>query len=141
MRHGSKKIKIRVGKDANAMLMRKLATNFFMVGKITTTEKKAKTLKTHLERLVEKTKSFSESNKNYLLRNLGNQELVQTLFSNVGPVVAGRVGGYVKMQKLYDRDSDGTLMIKLEWTTPIVIEEKKIVKEKIVKEKVPVQEK
>ena len=132
MRHGSKKIKVKLGKDANKMLMRKLTVNFIKTGKITTTEKKAKMLKTYLEKIVEKTKVDMQANKNYLLSALADSKLVKQLFLSVGPAVAGRIGGYVKMQKLYQRDSDGALMVKLEWSSPVVIEEpQKIVKSKI----------
>lgn len=135
MRHGSKKIKLKLGKDANKMVMRKLVVNFIKAGKITTTEKKAKLLKMYLERLLEKSKAVSESNKNYLLSVLADNKLVQMLFESVGPTISDRTGGYIKMQKLNQRESDGALMVKLEWTSPVVIEQpKKIVKEKTSEE-------
>lgn len=125
MRHGINKIKIQLGKDANKMLVRKLAVNFLKHGKITTTETKARVLKTHLEKLVEKTKKKNEANKNYLLKNLGDSRTVTSMFSTIGPSVEGRVGGYIKMQKTHQRLSDGSLMVKLEWSVPILIEDNK----------------
>ncbi len=130
MRHGSNKIKVQYGRDANRMLMRKLAVNFFTHGKITTTEKKARVLKPYIERLVEKTKEVSEANKNYLLKSLARPKLVQTLFTSVGVAFKDRIGGYVSMQKLYERPNDGTLLIRLAWITPVVLEKKLVKKAK-----------
>jgi large subunit ribosomal protein L17 len=150
MRHGSRKVKVQLGVDANQMLMRKLAVNFFAHGVLTTTQKKAKLLKSHIERLVEKSKKKNEANKNFLLRKLANPKLVQSLFTSVGPVMADRIGGYVTLQKLYDRESDNALMVKVAWVTPVVMEvkpevaheevavkkEAKEAKKKVTKEKV-----
>jgi large subunit ribosomal protein L17 len=138
MRHNSKKIKVQLGRDANKMLVRKLATNFITYGKLTTTEKKAKMLKTYMERLVEKTKEKNEANRNYLLRSLANSRLVDSLFTTVGTAMNKKVGGYVTMQKMYQRESDGALMIKLEWSEPVVKEEPKVkVKKAAVVESAP----
>lgn len=135
MRHGSKKIKVRLGIDANKMLMRKLTMNFISMGKITTTQTKAKLLKTFVERLVEKTKQETEANKNYLLRYIPYSHIVQKLFLNVGPAMKDKIGGYVTLQKMYQRDSDGAIMVKMQWSNPVVMNEP--VKEKVsVKDKV-----
>lgn len=109
MRHNSKKIKIQLGVDANRMLMRKLAVNFLGTGTLTTTEKKAKLLKSHIEKLVEKTKENSQANRNFLLRNLANSKLVDSLFTSVGKVMSKKTGGYVTMKKLHRRESDNAL--------------------------------
>lgn len=108
--------------------MRKLAVNFLAHGKLTTTEKKAKVLKTHLEKLVEKTKTRTEANKNFLLSNLASPSLVERMFSQVGSAVSGRVGGYVRIEKLHNRLSDGASMAKVTWAMPVVMEEPKAVK-------------
>lgn len=125
MRHGSKKIKVRLGIDANKMLMRKLIVNFISVGKITTTQTKAKLLKTFIERLVEKTKQETEVNRNYLLRYIPYSPIVRKLFSNVGPAMKDKIGGYVTLQKMYQRDSDGAIMVRMQWSNPVVMEESK----------------
>jgi large subunit ribosomal protein L17 len=140
MRHGQRKFKVQLGKDANKMLVRKLAYNFLSQGKIVTTEKKAKILKTHIERLVEKTKADTQANKNFLLRNLAKVDLVQRFITSVGPVMTGRVGGYVRLQKLHQRDSDGALMTRVEWTVPVVMAVEIKVKPPVT-EKVPATEK
>ncbi|QQG44711.1 MAG: hypothetical protein HYW86_02235 [Candidatus Roizmanbacteria bacterium] len=135
MRHQLRKIKIQKGYDANKMLVRKLIVNFLKVGRITTTEKKAKILKPIIEKIVEKSKARTESNKNHLLKKLANPKLVELLFLNVGKAFEERVGGYVKIEKLSERESDGALMVRLIWSSPVVFEgqNKEIIKKNPVK--------
>ncbi len=124
MRHQIKKTKFKKGYDAKRMLLRKLSVNFLKRDSLLTTIKKAKILKTHLEKLLSKTKIETEANKNYLLRLLGNQKLVKYLFKNVGPIIRDLTGGYVKIIKENYRDSDGSLMARVEWTRPVVNNDK-----------------
>ena len=125
MWHRVKKIKFRAGSDANQMLVKKLASNFFAKGKLTTTFKKAKVLKSVIERLVEKTKEKTEANKNYLLRYITNKQLLKLLFESVGKVLKDKKGGYVRLIRLGARNSDGAEEARVEWAYPIVIEDKK----------------
>lgn len=105
--------------------MRKLMVNFISMGKITTTQTKAKLLKTFIERLVEKTKQETEANRNYLLRYVPYIHIVRKLFSNVGPAMKDKIGGYVTLEKLYQRESDGALMVRMQWSNPVVMDEPK----------------
>ncbi len=122
MRHRIKKIKFRSGRDANNMLARKLAKNFLINAKITTTLKKAIVLKSIVERLVEKAKVETEANKNYLLRKLEDRRLVVRIFKEVGTSLKDKVGGYVRVVRLGARSSDGSEMARLEWTRPVIVE-------------------
>lgn len=119
MRHRVKKIKIRKGKDANKMLLVKLAKNFLVKGKIVTTLKKAKVIKSYLERIIEKSKRKTEANKNYLLRFVHDKKLIDYLFNTIGLVFKDIKGGYVKVIKMGQRASDGSEMASLEWAHPI----------------------
>lgn len=124
MRRKYGKVKFGQGQDADAMLVKTLVTSFVKYGRITTTYKKAKVLKSTIEKLVEKTKVRTEANKNYLLRFLGNAILVEQMFKNVGPALIKIVGGYVKLTRLHERASDAALMMRIEWAYPVVSEEK-----------------
>ncbi len=126
MRHKVNKFKLRGGKDANDMLLRKLALNFVMHGSMVTTEKKGKALSSYLAKLVEKTKEKNEANKNYLLHHLSSIKVVNNLFDKVGPVLKDTTGGYLTVKRLQQRYSDGAMMVKLTWVKPIMmVEEKK----------------
>ncbi|OGK25084.1 50S ribosomal protein L17 [Candidatus Roizmanbacteria bacterium RIFCSPLOWO2_01_FULL_37_13] len=126
MRHGVKKIKFRSGRDANKMLMRKLAVNFIRNAKIETTLSKAKVLKSVVEKLVEKAKVENEANKNYLLKNFTDKKIVAMIFKDVGQTLKDKVGGYVRIVKLGARHSDGTAMARLEWVYPVVTVKEKL---------------
>ncbi len=120
MRHGVKSKTFQGGSDANKMLLRKLVVNFLAKGVLTTTETKAKVTKSLLERLVEKSKSRTEANKNYLLRKVTQPKMIEYLFNEVGPALKDIKGGYVKIIKLGYRASDGAPSAKVMWAHPIV---------------------
>lgn len=117
MRHRVKKIKVKSGKDANTMLVRKLVSNFLLRGKMETSLKKAKVIRPFLERLVTKAKKDTESNKNYLLKHLGQKKLISILVKEIAPRFSTRTGGYVRIVKLTRRESDGSQVANLEWVS------------------------
>lgn len=123
MRHGVKKTKFSSGKDANKMLLRKLVSNFLGNGFLKTTNVKAKVLKSELESLVTKMKVRKESNKNVLISYLNDKKLVEECFKTIGPALTSINGGYVRVIKLGQRDSDGTNMARVEWAYPVVKED------------------
>lgn len=125
MRHRIKKIKFRAGSDSNQMLVKKLFLNFLKWGKITTTLKKTKVLKTVVERLIEKAKIQSEANKNYLMHYITDAKMTKFLFETVGPTLKKIAGGYVRIVRLGARASDGTEIARLEWAYPILVEKPK----------------
>ncbi len=135
MRHQIKKIKFKGGYDANRMLLRKLAKNFLNNGYLVTTIKKAKILKSHLDKLITKTKEKKEANKNYLLKYLGDIRLVKKLFDLIGPQLKDLSSGYVTIIKQKHRDNDGSLMKKIFWSKPVIYNlEKKEVKKEVKNE-------
>lgn len=115
MRHRVKKIKVRSGKDANSMLVRKLVLNFLKKGSIRTTLKKAKLVKPVVERLVDKAKKNNEASRNVILRKLGHKEFIETLLKEIGPRFGTRIGGYVRIVKDQQRGSDGSEMAIVKW--------------------------
>ena len=136
MRHRVKKIKVKLGKDANKMLFRKLLFNFLKKGKIITTLKKAKILKSLLERIVSKSKIKSEANKNYLLRYINDRKTIQLLFDVIGPLFKDLVSGYIKITKIGKRQGDAALKARLEWVRPVVINDRVKKKEEKVKKSI-----
>ena len=124
MRHRVKKIKFSDGYDANRALVRKLAVNFFLKGKLTTTLSKAKAIKPVIEKLIEKMKVKTESNLNYLKQKLDNKGVLEMAYRDISPVIAKINGGYVRIIKLGKRNSDGAEMGKVEWAYPIIKQKK-----------------
>lgn len=127
MKHGVKKIKFSFGKNATKMLVRKLVYNFVTKGKITTTKAKAKVIQRVADHLVSKAKVRSEANKNVLLKSTGNVMLTNLMFDKVGPVFKDKTSGFTRFTRLGKRRSDGSEMILVEWTKPVILEEKKVV--------------
>ena len=120
MRHGVKKIKFSNGIDANRALVRKLAVNFFLKGKLSTTLSRAKAIKPVIERLIEKMKVKTESNLNYLKQKLDSKEVVEMAYKDIGPTIAKINGGYIRVIKLGQRESDGAETARIEWVYPII---------------------
>ncbi len=125
MRHRVKKIKFSDGIDANRALVRKLAINFFLKGKLTTTLAKAKAMKPIIERLIEKMKVKTESNLNYLKQKLDSNEVIKIAYDNISPVIGKINGGYIRIVKLGKRDSDGAEVGRIDWAYPVVLKEEK----------------
>ncbi|MBI5123159.1 50S ribosomal protein L17 [Candidatus Roizmanbacteria bacterium] len=124
MRHKVKKIKFSDGYDANRALTRKLAINFFLKGKLSTTLSRAKTIKPIIEKLIEKMKVKSESNINYLKQKLNSNEVIDIAYKDISPVIEKINGGYIRIIKLGKRNSDGAEMGKIEWAYPIIKQKK-----------------
>lgn len=102
------------------MMMRKLCNSFLMSGHMETTYFRAKAVKSEMDRLLEHSKKENEANKNVLLRFFGNQKTVQKLFSEVGPKLMGTPGGFLRIIRLSERDSDSAAMARIEWSKPIL---------------------
>ena len=122
MRHRVKNTKFRQGVDANRMMFRKMMLNFLQNAKLTTTHARAKALKSHLERVISKSREKTESNKNYLLQFFPKQIVSEIMFKQVGPAFAKIVGGYVRVIRLNSRVTDGAQISRVEWAHPIVVE-------------------
>jgi large subunit ribosomal protein L17 len=126
MRHGNKKVRFADGQDANQMLERKLLKNFFTHGKITTTETKVKFIKGRIDTVISLAKKNTQSARNSMLRMLGDDKLVSQLVEKVPAAVGERVSGFTKSARLFERDSDATFMMRLEWVTPLVLSDVKV---------------
>ena len=94
--------------------MRNLASALIEHKRINTTLAKAKALRTYVEPLVTKSKDNTTHSRRVVFSNLQNKEAVKELFDTIGPKVAGRPGGYVRVIKTGFRRSDGSEMAMVE---------------------------
>ena len=124
MRHGVKKLKFSNGVDANRAMVRKLALNFFLNGRLATTLSRAKAIKPVIERLIEKMKVRTEANVNYLKHKLNNLEVIEIAYKDISPVISKINGGYIRVIKLGQRESDGAEKARIEWVYPIIKQNK-----------------
>lgn len=118
MRHAYKKVKFRKGQDATQMILVKLSYNFLTLGKIVLTDRKAKILRSHLERIVHKSISATQADKNMMLSKLHKSSLVNYLIDTVKPALM-RETGFFTMEKIMHRKGDGAKMTKMTWKDEI----------------------
>lgn len=105
MRHLKKGAKLQRTADERKALLRGLANQLILHGKIRTTEAKAKALRPFIERLISKSRTPSLNNRRYVLRYL-NLKATQKLFRITGKKYQKRAGGYTRIIKLGRRRGD-----------------------------------
>src|SRR3989338_3037431 len=120
MKHSVKKIKFSKGKDSHEALVRKLVTNFIQNGKIETTLSRAKVLKSTIDSLVYKAIQNKESDRNVLLKHLGDKNVVMLLVKDIAPVFSGRVGGYVRLARKGIRQGDNAEIVQVTWSEEVL---------------------
>lgn len=98
MRHLKKGRKFHRTKGQRTALLKTLMHNMIMRGRITTTEAKAKELKTKLEKLVTLGKKQDLASHRLLISRLPKQS-AHKLFSEIAPKYKERRGGYMRIIK------------------------------------------
>ncbi|MEX1064016.1 MAG: 50S ribosomal protein L17 [Candidatus Paceibacterota bacterium] len=114
MEHGKKKRKFGRETKQRKELMRGLAESLILNGKITTTQAKAKSLKTYVEKVITK----SRENKLSTVRDLSakfSPKVTKKLIQELGPKFADRSGGYTRIIHTPRRPSDGSRMAIIEF--------------------------
>ncbi len=91
-------------------LYRALATALIDHGKIKTTEAKAKSLTSHLAKLITTAKKGDLAARRLLLTKIGEKS-VSKLMADIAPNMSGRNGGYRRTMKLGQRRSDSAPMV------------------------------
>ncbi len=116
MRHSNNKRKFgRIRKVRNA-LMKSLALNLIVHGKIKTTLPKAKEIRPFIEKLVTGAKHGDSATRRLIIAKLSNRRSeVKKLFEVIAPKYADRKGGYTRVLKLGARKSDGAKMAIIEF--------------------------
>jgi len=114
-------------------LMRNLASQIILHEKITTTLPKAKEVRPILEKLITRAKKDTVTNRRLVAKYLSNNDksLVK-LFEQLGPLYAGRNGGYLRIVKTVNRKGDNAPMaiIQLLDTDKLTAKELKVKSEK-----------
>lgn len=95
-------------------LLRNLVTSLFKEEKITTTEPRAKEVRSIAERMVTLAKRGGLSARRQALSYIYDEEVVQKLFANIGPRYTDRSGGYTRILKVGQRRGDAAEMVILE---------------------------
>ena len=129
MRHRRKTTKLQRDKAHRRSLLANLAVSLIEHRQIKTTLAKAKALRPVAEKLVTLGKKAEAAGddvaKQVHLRRqaaafLHNKEAVKTLFEDIAPASADRKGGYTRITKLGQRQSDSAPMAFIEWVDAFV---------------------
>lgn len=115
MRHQKNKRSLNQQRANSAKLYQNLAQALISHEAITTTQTKAKFLKSYLEPLITKAKANDLTCRRILLKFLNNEKAVNKLMTEIAPKVKTVNGGCLRLTKLYHRSGDGALLAKIEF--------------------------
>lgn len=108
MRHHSKNRKFGLQQGPRAAFIHSLVVALVLNGKITTTEARAKTLRSVIEKLVTRARKGTPADLRLLSSRLrNNREIVNKLVKEIGPKHKDRKGGYTRITKLGRRGGKG----------------------------------
>ena len=99
------------------LIVSNLATALFEHGRITTTESRARTLRPVAEKLITKAKRGDLHNRREVLKTITDKSVVHVLFTEIGPKMAERPGGYTRITKIGPRKGDNAPMAVIELVT------------------------
>ena len=122
MIHGNKGRKLSRNTAHRKALLRNLALAFLQHEFIKTTLPKAKEFRPFVEKIITLTKNDTLTNRRRIASLLANQEIVDRLFKSVGPRVANRNGGYIRILKCGFRTGDKAPMAIVELVDRVVVE-------------------
>lgn len=128
MRKRIKAKKLSRSRDQRKALRKSLMSEFFLHGKIKTTEAKAKEIQPLIEKFITKAKSVNysktdEDNKDKanggvsqrrLLGKLFSSEIVKKIIEEIAPQFKNRNGGYTRIIKIGARKSDSAKIAIIE---------------------------
>ncbi len=95
-------------------MLRNLVTSLLRNERITTTESRAKEVKSIAEKMVTLAKQGDLSARRQALEYIYEEKVVRKLFDTYGPRYADRQGGYTRIVKLGRRRGDAAQMVLLE---------------------------
>ena len=96
------------------LILANLAQNLFEHGRITTTEAKARRLRPYAESLITKAKTDTVANRRLVVKVIRDRGILHTLFTEIGPAMASRPGGYTRITKIAPRKGDNAPMAVIE---------------------------
>ena len=98
-------------------MLANLATSLFEHGKITTTEARARRLRPYAEKLITFAKRGDMHARRQVLTVVTDKGIVHNLFTEIGPAMAERPGGYTRITKIGHRKGDAAPMAVIELVT------------------------
>ena len=87
-------------------MTRNMVTSLFRYERITTTEAKAKEVREAAEKLITRAKVDSVHNRRTVAKFIADEKILNKLFTEIGPRMKERNGGYTRILKLGFRQGD-----------------------------------
>ncbi len=87
-------------------MTRNMVTSLFRYERITTTEAKAKEVRKAAEKLITRAKVDSVHNRRTVAKFIADEKILDKLFTEIGPRMKERNGGYTRILKLGFRQGD-----------------------------------
>ena len=81
-------------------MSRNMVTSLFRYERITTTEAKAKEVRKAAEKLITRAKVDSVHNRRIAAKFIADEKILNKLFTEIGPRMKDRNGGYTRIMKL-----------------------------------------
>src|SRR6201982_1606514 len=103
------------GASHQKALLANLATSLFEVGRIRTTESRARALRPYGEKLITHAKKGALHNRREVMKKIRDKDVVHALFAEIAPFYADREGGYTRIIKVEARKGDNAPMAGIEW--------------------------
>ena len=95
-------------------MTRNMVTSLFRYERITTTEAKAKEVRKAAEKLITRAKVDSVHNRRTVAKFIADEKILNKLFTEIGPRMKERNGGYTRILKLGFRQGDAADTVILE---------------------------
>lgn len=95
-------------------MSRNMVTSLFRFERITTTKAKALEVRKAAEKLITRSKVDSVHNRRQVARFIQDEIILAKLFTEIGPRMKDRMGGYTRVLKLGFRQGDAADMVILE---------------------------
>jgi large subunit ribosomal protein L17 len=121
MKHGIKGRKLSRNSAHRKALFRNMSISLIQHEAIKTTLPKAKELRPFVERVITLAKKDTLANRRLAISILGNQEIAEKLFKEIGPRVSQRNGGYTRILKFGFRVGDKAPMALMELVDRVAV--------------------
>lgn len=95
-------------------MSRNMVTSLFRFERITTTKAKAKEVRKAAEKLITRSKVDSVHNRRTVAKFIQDEKILNKLFTEIGPRMKDRNGGYTRILKLGFRQGDAADVVILE---------------------------
>jgi len=106
MRHGKSGKKFGRDKAGRKSLMRNLAKQLFIYGRIVTTVEKGKYLRTIVEPIITRAKRGTLNDVREVAKYIDHKDILKKIFKEVAPLFKDRNGGYTRVIRIGNRPGD-----------------------------------